>query len=76
MKQLMMLIIKLEEGMMNNEYLDICVWDIQFCKKDEEGNELLNDDGTVKLFQLKREHDVSFIAEGTDHEDLEEVNNE
>ena len=76
MKQLMMLIIKLEEGMMNNEYLDICVWDIQFCKKDEEGNELLNDDGTVKLFQLKREHDVSFIAEGTDHEDLEEVNND
>ena len=51
--------------------LDICVWDIQFCKKDEDGNELLNDDGSVKLFQLKREHDVSFIAEGTDHEDLE-----
>ena len=54
--------------------LDICLWDIQFCKKDEDGNELLNDDGSVKLFQLKREHDVSFIAEGTDHEDLEEVN--
>lgn len=56
--------------------LDICVWDIQFCKKDEDGNELLNDDGSVKLFQLKREHDVSFIAEGTDHEDLEEMNDE
>ena len=54
--------------------LDICVWDIKFCKKDEDGNELLNDDGSVKLFQLKREHDGSFIAEGTDHEDLEEVN--
>ena len=61
---------------MNNEYLDICVWDIQFCKKDEEGNELLNEDGSVKLFNLKREHDVSFIAEGTDHEDLEEVTND
>ena len=58
-----------------NEY-DICVWDIQFCKTDENGKNLLNDDGTVKLFQLKREHDVSFIAEGTDHEDLEEINND
>tara|TARA_R100001440_G_scaffold37643_1_gene57077 strand:- start:140 stop:325 length:186 start_codon:yes stop_codon:yes gene_type:complete len=56
--------------------LDIGVWDIQFYKVDEDGNELLNDDGTVKLFQLKGEHDVSFIAEGTEHEDLEEVNDE
>ena len=60
--------------MFGEEMNDICVWDIQFCKKDEDGNELLNDDGSVKLFQLKREHDVSFIAEGTDNEDLEEVN--
>ena len=59
-----------------SEDLDICVWDIQFYKVDEEGNELLNEDGSVKLFNLKREHDVSFIAEGTDHGDLEEVNDE
>jgi len=52
---------------------DICVWNIQFCKKDEDGNELLNDDGTIKLFELNADHDVSFIAEGTDHEDLVEV---
>ena len=55
-----------------NEY-DICVWDIQFCKKDDDGNELLNDNGSVKLFQLKQEHDVSFIAEGTCDDDLEEI---
>ena len=54
---------------------DIGVWNIQFYKVDEDGNELLNGDGTVKLFELKREHDVSFIAERTDHEDLEEVSN-
>jgi hypothetical protein len=54
---------------------DICVWNIQFCKKDEDGNELLNDDGTIKLFELKPNHDVSFLAEGTDHEDLREVKN-
>jgi hypothetical protein len=52
---------------------DICVWNIQFCKKDEDGNELLNDDGTIKLFELKADHDVSFLADGTDHEDLVEV---
>ena len=57
---------------MKNEY-DICVWDIQFCKKDDDGNELLNDDGSVKLFQLNQEHDVSFIAEGTCDDDLEEI---
>ena len=52
---------------------DICVWDIQFYKKDDDGNELLNDDGSVKLFQLKRDHDVSFIAEGTTDDDLEQI---
>jgi len=56
----------------NKEY-DICVWDILFYKKDEDGNEMLNEDGSVKLFQLKREHDVSFIAESTTDDDLEEI---
>ena len=55
---------------------DIALWDIQFYKVDEEGNELQNPDGTVKLFQLKRDIDCSFIAEGTTEDELEEVNNE
>jgi len=59
---------------MNKYY--IWVWDIQFCKKDNDGNELLNSDGSVRLFQLKREHDVSFIAESTTDEDLEEIQEE
>ena len=45
-------------------------------KTDDDGNELLNSDGSVKLFQLKREHDVSFIAESTTDEDLEEIKEE
>ena len=57
---------------MSKEY-DISVWNIQFCKIDEEGNELKNKDGSVKLFELKREHDCSFIAEVTRDEDLEEI---
>tara|TARA_R100000734_G_C3275069_1_gene70055 strand:+ start:583 stop:771 length:189 start_codon:yes stop_codon:yes gene_type:complete len=55
---------------------DIALWDIQFYKVDEEGNELQNPDGTVKLFQLKRDIDCSFIAEGTTEDELEEINNE
>ena len=55
---------------------NIGVWDIQFYKTDDDGNELLNSDGSVKLFQLKREHDVSFIAESTTDEDLKEIKEE
>ena len=55
---------------------DIALWDIQFYKVDEYGNELQNPDGTVKLFQLKRDIDCSFIAEGTTEDELEEINNE
>jgi len=58
------------------ENYDICVWDIQFYKVDDEGNELQNPDGTVKLFQLKRDVDCSFIAEVTSEDELEEINNE
>ena len=58
------------------ENYDICVWDIQFYKVDDEGNELQNPDGTTKLFQLKRDVDCSFIAEGTTEDELEEVDNE
>jgi len=53
--------------------LDIAVWDIQFYKVDEDGNELQNPDGTVKLFQLKRDVDCSFIAEVTSEDELEEI---
>ena len=55
---------------------NIALWDIQFYKVDKDGNELQNPDGTVKLFQLKRDVDCSFIAEVTSEDELEEINNE
>ena len=55
---------------------NIGVWDIQFYKTDDDGNELLNPDGSVKLFRHKYDHDVSFIAEGTTEEELEEIKEE
>ena len=51
----------------------IVVWDIQFCKVDDEGNELLNEDGSVKLFTDGGNLDCSYIAEGLDEDDLEEA---
>jgi|TARA_R110001632_G_scaffold1762_2_gene7874 hypothetical protein len=61
--------------MLNKQY-DIAIWDIRFYKIDEEGNELQNLDGTVKLFELKQDADCSFIAEVTSEDDIEEINNE
>tara|TARA_Y100000114_G_scaffold156346_1_gene183237 strand:- start:1442 stop:1624 length:183 start_codon:yes stop_codon:yes gene_type:complete len=58
------------------EGYDICVWDVRFCLMDDDGNELKNDDGTVKLFHLNDDSDVSFIAEGTEYKDLVEETND
>lgn len=51
----------------------IAVWDIQFYKVDEDGNELLNDDGSIKLFTQTRDIDLSWIAESVDANELEEM---
>ena len=47
---------------MNKEYSTEVV-DIQFCKVDADGNELLNANGSVKLFTSSRSMDFSWIAE-------------
>lgn len=49
----------------------INVWECTFNKVDDEGNPLLNTDGTVKLFEAPK-LDWSHIAEYVDHDDLEE----
>ena len=53
----------------------IAVWDIQFYKVDDEGNELLDEDGNVKLFGAP-DLDCSYLAEGMDDDDLVEVSDE
>ena len=57
---------------MNKEY-SIAVWDIQFYKVDKNGDELLNDDGSVKLFTSSRNMDFSWVAESADANELEEI---
>jgi hypothetical protein len=49
------------------------VWDIQFYKVDEDGNELLNDDGSVKLFTPTRNIDLSWVADSIYEDDVKEV---
>ena len=60
---------------MNKEYSTEVV-DIQFCKVDADGNELLNEDGSVKLFTSSPSMDFSWIAEHSlelDTDDLVEL---
>ena len=53
----------------------IIVWDCTFAKVDDDGNALLNEDGTVKQFDAPK-LDWSHIAEYVEHDDLVEQENE
>lgn len=61
--------------MVDKEY-KVAVWSVQFYKVDEDGNELLNDDGSVKLFTQKRNIDLSWVSDSVYEDDIEEVCNE
>ena len=51
----------------------VAVWDIQFYKVGEDGNELLNDDGSVKMFTESRDIDLSWVADSIYEDDVKEV---
>ena len=51
----------------------VAVWDIQFYKIDEDGNELLNKDGSVKMFTESRDIDLSWVADSVCEDDVKEV---
>ena len=57
---------------MDKKY-SIAVWDIQFCKVDEDGKELLNEDGSVKLFTDNGNIDLSYVCELATDDELWEV---
>ena len=54
---------------MSKKY-SIAVWNVQFYKIDEDGNELLNEDGSVKLFTPNRDIDVSWVSDSVYEEDV------
>lgn len=55
---------------------NIIVWECTFAKCDENGDEICNEDGSVKLFTTHRDFDCSYIAESVDDSDLVEVEDE
>ena len=57
---------------MSKQY-EVRVWDITFYKVDEEGEEVLNDDGSVKLFSQSRDIDLSWVSDSVTEDDIEEV---
>jgi len=50
----------------------IQVWDIQFYKMNEEGDALTDNNGNVQLYNVT-DYDCSYLAEGLDDDDLEEI---
>jgi hypothetical protein len=60
---------------MMNEYNNVAVCNITFYKFDDDGNELLNEDGTIKEFDLKamRFKPLEYLCEDLDADDLEEI---
>lgn len=57
---------------MSKQY-EVRVWDITFYKVDEEGEEVLNDDGSVKLFSQNSDIDLSWVSDSVTEDDIEEV---
>jgi len=57
---------------MSKKY-SIAVWNVQFYKIDEDGNELLNDDGSVKLFFENSNFDYSYLADSINDNELKEL---
>ena len=54
---------------MSKEY-SIAVYDVHFYKVDEDGNELLNDDGSTKLFFENTGFDYTHLADEIDPDAL------
>lgn len=51
---------------------DFGIYDLNLYGLDEKGNEILNDDGTVKLFTVSHHLDLSDFVEGIPHDMIEE----
>ena len=55
---------------------NISVYECTFSKCDENGNDICNEDGSVKLFTCHSKYDWSYIAGLVDDDDLVEVEDE
>ena len=60
---------------MQNKPVGVNVLDIKFYKYDEDGNDILNEDGTTKEFQLKhmRFKPLEYLCEDLNVDNVEEI---
>ena len=60
---------------MKDKPIGVNVLDIKFYKYDEDGNDILNEDGTTKEFQLKhmRFKPLEYLCEDLNVDDVEEI---
>ena len=58
----------------NIDNLTVGVWDCTFYLTDDDGNEILNNDGTIKMFDVPN-MDWSYVAEHIEFDDLKEIDN-
>ena len=59
--------------MSEEKKMNVCVWDVRFYMNDDDGNELLNDDGSVKLFNAPDLDYEGYAFDMVEYDDLEEV---
>jgi hypothetical protein len=62
--------------MSNYENCTVAIWEVTYQLLDENGDEILNEDGSVKLFRDCGDIDVSTWAEWVEPDMLEEIENE
>jgi len=61
------------DNVIETDYSNIAVYDLTFYRADDDGNELKDDQG--KVITYRAETDCTYLAEGLDVDDLEEVEN-
>lgn len=62
--------------MSNYENCTVAIWEVTYFLKDEEGDDVLNEDGSVKLFRDCGDVDVSTWAEWVEPDMLEEIDDD
>ena len=60
---------------MNKKPIGVNILDIKFYMYDEDGTEILNEDGTIKEFKLKhwRYKPLEYLCEGLELDEVEEI---
>ena len=59
--------------MSEEKKMNVCVWDVRFYMNDDDGNELIDKDGNVRVFTAPALDFVTYAYDMVEYDDLEEV---